>query len=328
MSLPSIAEDFALAREMLEATAVISGFDAERARAFAPRANHVFLTGEGSSRIFPAKHTSVSLLRQGVANLPVTAGAREALEYDLTDYHVYLASNSGRTAEAVSLAERGTCRHTTAITAVEASVLEQQTDDAYVLNCGSEDAVAATKSVIAQGLFYDAALGAADLTPASLSSLAQAVQQTLTAAVPSELIELAVGSSPIYFAGRADGVAEELTLKTNEITRVPADFLEGTYALHGIEEVMRGDGLVVLVEPFPQDEARFYDVLVQGVGIPVVALSTRETRFPTFVLPECAGFQAYVSLAAGWNFLAHAGAALGLDLDKPERARKIGNEVQ
>ena len=328
MSLLSIAKEFALAREMLEAVAVISGFDAGRARVFAPRANHVFLTGEGSSRIFPAKHAIVSLLRQGVANLPVTAGAREALEYDLTDYHVYLASNSGRTAEAVSLAERLSCRHTTAITAVEASVLEQQTDDAYVLNCGSEDAVAATKSVIAQGLFYDAALGAADVSRPSLSSLAQAVHQTLTAEVPSELVELAVGSSPIYFAGRADGVAEELTLKTNEITRIPADFLEGTYALHGIEEVMRSNGLVVLVEPFPQDEARFYDVLVQGVGIPVVALSTRETRFPTFVLPECAGFQAYVSLAAGWNFLAHAGAALGLDLDKPERARKIGNEVE
>jgi glucosamine--fructose-6-phosphate aminotransferase (isomerizing) len=29
---------------------------------------------------------------------------------------------------------------------------------------------------------------------------------------------------------------------------------------------------------------------------------------------------------AGWNVLVHVGVALGINLDKPERARKIGNE--
>ena len=50
----------------------------------------------------------------------------------------------------------------------------------------------------------------------------------------------------IYFAGRNDGVAEELTLKTNEITRKKSDYLEGTYAVHGIEEVMNPDDVVIL----------------------------------------------------------------------------------
>ena len=30
---------------------------------------------------------------------------------------------------------------------------------------------------------------------------------------------------------------------------------------------------------------------------------------------------------AGWNLLVHLGIHLGCDLDKPRRARKIGNEV-
>jgi glucosamine--fructose-6-phosphate aminotransferase (isomerizing) len=30
-------------------------------------------------------------------------------------------------------------------------------------------------------------------------------------------------------------------------------------------------------------------------------------------------------MAAGWNVLVEAGLALGVDLDKPQRARKVGN---
>jgi glucosamine--fructose-6-phosphate aminotransferase (isomerizing) len=31
-------------------------------------------------------------------------------------------------------------------------------------------------------------------------------------------------------------------------------------------------------------------------------------------------------MAAGWNVLVEAGLALGVNLDKPLRARKVGNE--
>ena len=33
-----------------------------------------------------------------------------------------------------------------------------------------------------------------------------------------------------------------------------------------------------------------------------------------------------VQLAAGWNLLVEAGLKLGINIDKPERARKVGNE--
>ena len=32
------------------------------------------------------------------------------------------------------------------------------------------------------------------------------------------------------------------------------------------------------------------------------------------------------SAAAGWNILVGTGVALGINLDKPQRARKVGNE--
>ncbi len=48
--------------------------------------------------------------------------------------------------------------------------------------------------------------------------------------------------------------------------------------------------------------------------------------FPTIIIPDGGQYSEYVQLAAGWNILVETGIALGIDLDKPERARKVGNE--
>jgi len=43
-------------------------------------------------------------------------------------------------------------------------------------------------------------------------------------------------------------------------------------------------------------------------------------------VPDAGAMTPYVFLAAGWNLLVEIGLALGVDLDKPQRARKVGNE--
>ncbi len=78
---------------------------------------------------------------------------------------------------------------------------------------------------------------------------------------------------------------------------------------------------------FPQEEEKFKEVLENGVGCYVCALSTHPTSFPTILIPEGGMFQNYIELAAGWNLLVELGLRLGIDLDKPVRARKVGNEV-
>ena len=50
-----------------------------------------------------------------------------------------------------------------------------------------------------------------------------------------------------YFSGRNNGVAEEITLKTNEITRKKSSYLEGTYAVHGIEEVLGKQDVIRII---------------------------------------------------------------------------------
>jgi len=115
-------------------------------------------------------------------------------------------------------------------------------------------------------------------------------------------------------------------LKTNEITRKKSDFLEGTYALHGIEEVMDKNEVLIWVDPFDVDQDKFLECLVKNVGIRIIAISSQKTMFPTIEIPQSDQYSEYLQLTAGWNILVETGVALGIDLDHPKRARKVGNE--
>ncbi len=324
---------FALVREMMETTEVVRKFDPMVAASYAEKAmakKGLFLTGEGSSRIFPAKRAMYDILKWG-AKIPVyTDGSTQAMEYALKDLAVFGASNSGKTKEVVrlfmKLREEG---HDAlfGLTANENTKLAELAHETHVLNCGKEDAVAATKSVIEQGLFYDAMIRQMlGKCMCGFDELPDQIDTALTSVIDPEIILAAKNADKIYFAGRNNGVVEELTLKTNEITRKKSDFLEGTYAVHGIEEVMDKNEVVIIVEPFHSEEEKFMECLVKGVGMKVIAISSRQTSFPTFIIPDGGKMAPYVELAAGWNLLVEIGLALGIDLDKPTRARKIGNE--
>ena len=97
---------YALVREMMETPAIINSFKPEAATRFAdPVRKHkgLFLTGEGSSRIFPAKRAIYASHKKGLTLPVVTEGCTQAEEYNLKDYTVFAASNSGQTKEVVRL---------------------------------------------------------------------------------------------------------------------------------------------------------------------------------------------------------------------------------
>jgi glucosamine--fructose-6-phosphate aminotransferase (isomerizing) len=326
---------FGLVRDMLAVPRIIREFDCEQMRETAAEIAEVgrlLLTGEGSSRLFPAKSVIAHAMRRGCPLTLSTEAGRQALEHDLAGWAVFALSNSGRTAEVIELfsrlAETGH-EHRYCLTAFPDTKLKSLATQGFVLRCGEEGAVAATKSVIEQALFYHAllecAVGERSLA-ASLGTLAEQCEQALTAPIPPDIVERIARGGTLYWAGRNDGVAEELTLKTNEITRRPADFLEGTYAVHGIEEVMTSEDVVIWVDPYADAEKKFEDVLVRGVGLTVIAVASRETRFPTIRIPDAGPRSCFVQMAAGWNILVEVGLALGVNLDKPQRARKVGNE--
>jgi glucosamine--fructose-6-phosphate aminotransferase (isomerizing) len=325
---------FALCREMMESAEVIRRFDPKSTTpllgALRNRSS-VLLTGEGSSRIFPAKRARLHALETGFP-IPVhTEGATQALNYHLSGSAVFGVSNSGKTKEVVRLFKdlaRKEDVYRAAVTAFGDSPLTEPAQKTYVLSCGAEEAVAATKSVMEQALFYQGLFAEyAEERLDGLGELPDALTEALAAPIDPEIVKACASAPTLYFAGRNDGVAEELTLKTNEITRKKSDFLEGTYAVHGVEEVMEPSDVCVVIDPFESEEEKFEEVLVEGVGMTIVAVASRPTRFATIVIPELRKYKEYLELAAGWNLLVEIGLALDVDLDNPVRARKVGNEV-
>ena len=328
---------YALVREMLETPDILARFaygQADEAVAAIRAKGRLLLTGEGSSRLFPAKNLINEVMKLGAPVTVATEGSRQASEYDLSDFVVFGSSNSGQTKELISLflqlQEKGHAARY-GLTANQNTKLESLSNRAWVLTCGKEDAVAATKSVVEQALFYQSLLcglvgGDCPHVGDNQAKAAQAARDVLEMDI-DPVISAAIQKAPvIYFAGRNNGVAEELTLKTNEITRKRSDFLEGTYAVHGIEEIMNPEDVVIIVDPFESEEEKFQQALAQGVGMQVIAISSRETRFPTVRIPHVWGYDTFIQLLAGWNLLVEVGVALGIDLDKPTRARKVGNE--
>ena len=326
---------YALVKEMLETPEVVKSFDLSRTAPVAAKikaAGSLLFTGEGSSRIFPAKNSIRRALTDGMDITVHTEGSRQAAMYDLSRTAVFCASNSGRTKEVVLLAKQLKAqghKQIYALTANTDTPLEQVCDDTLVLKCGWENAVAATKSVVEQALCYETILHHinSSINQLNLHMLAENMETALTTAIDPSIIKRAVQAPTIYFAGLNDGAAEELTLKTNEITRKKSDFLEGTYAVHGIEEVMSPEDIVFVIDPLEDEITKFQEVLEQGVGLTVVAIADRDTPFPTIKVPSTGAMSPYVYLCAGWNLLVEIGMAAGIDLDKPERARKVGNEV-
>lgn len=332
-------QSYSLCREMFETIGICRNFDPHK---FVPLAEELssrdklLLTGEGSSRIFPAMNAISQLLKNASNKTIITEGCLQAMEYNLGDFAVLGLSNSGRTRELLNLF--GKLRHEKhdALYSVTAYADSPVTgiSRACVLNCGPEAAVAATKSVVEQALtlqvltsFYAGDISALnDDFKETTRRLANALEYTLTADIETDIIKAYAGASKVYFAGRNNGVAEELALKANEITRKKSMYLGGAFLLHGIEEVMDAGEIVILVDPWQSEEEKIRKVISHGAGLQVFAISSRQTSFPTILVPDSKEFQGYIQLIAGWNLLVEAGLYMGINIDKGMRARKIGNE--
>ena len=325
---------FSIVKEMFEVINLMANYDLDASKKFVSsikKKKAVLLTGEGSSRIFPAKRAIYNALEKGFDKPIFTEGSTQVCEYELSNYAIFGASNSGKTKELIELFQKLKENNHDAffgMTANKNTPLEELALMTNVLSCGKEDATAATKSVVEQALFYDSLLHniMGERMP-DLDKAAKNIQEALTIKIDDKFIEVLKNAPMIYFAGRNNGVAEELTLKTNEITRKKSDYLEGTYLIHGIEEVMNKNEALILIDPFKEEEEKIEKFLVRGVGINVIAISDRDTLFPTVRIPYDTNYKEYIELACGWNILVETGISLGIDLDHPVRARKIGNEM-
>lgn len=323
-----------LVKEMYDSINYIRNFSVSDAYGLLqgiPPGSPLMLTGEGSSRIFPAKNAVHRRLMVNNGPLVLTESSTDLAGKNLDGFIIIGASNSGKTKELVNLfrdlKSRGH-KHLYGLTCNRDTLLEKYSEKTYIIDAGPEKAVAASKTVVAQALFYDVLLAGLQNEEIDTPKLATVFEDALNYTPDERIVELICNAGMVWFSGNNNGVAEELTLKTNEIIRKKASYLPGTYLLHGVEEVMSPDDIIIMVDAYPGEFDKIMSVYTNNIGTPVVAISDTATPFNNVAIPDVpARLEPYVKLAAGWNLLIEAGIRLGVDPDKPARARKIGNEA-
>lgn len=323
---------FALINEMFDTVEIVKNFhtkDLSKAIQFIGETKKILLTWEWSSRIFPAKNVIYNTLIHTSEISFLTEWAIQSWELNLEDYTIFWASNSWKTKEVIDLFKNIKSNRKVSLTAYKNTLLWELADDEHVLNCGPEEAVAATKSVIEQALFYQSLISkyfGKDIEKIQFEKLSDKIKKVLEIKIDKDIITKISKAPTIYFAWRNNWVAEEITLKTNEITRKKSDYLEGTYLVHGIEEVMKKDDVIILINPFEKEEEKIKKVIIDWVWMNVYSISSRETIFPTIKIPEMDWFNGYIELMAWLNILVSVWLELWINLDKTNRARKIWNE--
>ena len=98
--------EFNLITDMVAAANVIRTFDTsvvKKPAAEIASVGKLLISGEGSSRMFPAKSAITHARRKGWSCSIATEGGRQSQEYRLDDWAVLGVSNSGRTAEVIRL---------------------------------------------------------------------------------------------------------------------------------------------------------------------------------------------------------------------------------
>ena len=330
---------FETEKEMLESADVIRSFDFDITRNLAKEigTKRVIFTGMGSSVLFPARQAKSRAFELNISNRVEVFFASDLLSYnDFSGTYVFLCSNLGMTKETILLLEHIKKRKAkyAAVTAVPDSILAKKCKDRIIMQCGFEKGVAATKSVIEQGLILDSlVLNLAKNQGKKInfgkikryaSGASKSILWNINANVPNNMVNDLANASSIYFIGRKTGVADEIALKSHEIARKNAFFYPDTHIVHGIEESIESNP-IVLFEPskfknFIVDFTNFskrIDSKLYGVDSKrlIEGIKIKSTPY----------FENYCLLAAGWGLLRGIAKKLRINIDKPKKALKVGN---
>jgi len=324
---------FCLVDEMFATSGIVKNFDRTLLDNFLLKIrgwNRWMITGEGSSRIFPGKNLQWHKLLAGRGPEISVHDSTQLRNINLSDYLVFGASNSGKTKELIDLFSELKSQIPGQLLALSSHhntpLAELATSIIYTDFC-SEKAIGATQSVVIQALIYDLLLIHILGHELDLNLLSSVIEVALSIEIPCEVVQTIVNTKRLFVVGADNGVAEEIALKAIETIRKPTFFISGTMMLHGFEEIVESDDVFLLFDPLGEHIERIIDIYCSGIGAKVIMLGTKHPNCLTVPIPSPVDpfFEGYQKLAIGWNLLATIGIEMGVDIDKPTRARKIGN---
>lgn len=330
-------------QEMLETEQVVSNFDFNLTRDLAEKIGNsrIIFTGMGSSLIFPGKHAINRAMKLGISNRVEAFFASDLFQYeDFSDTYVLLCSNSGKTKEVILLLDyiKSKGAKCVAITAVADSILAQRSDEKIILTCGFEKGVAATKSVVEQALVYDSLIHHLakiqgkeidfDLLKNELKKTAFAIKNNINLKIKDTLLEKLANSKNYFIVGLDNGMAEEITLKSYEISRKMALFYPDTHIVHGVEEAIE-EGFAIIFRPSNfKDYISDFEKFSGKTNCQLIGVDNHDLIPGVKIEISDGTFVNYCLLAAGWGILRNVANKLNLDIDHPEKASKVGNPFE
>lgn len=245
-----------------------------------------------------------------------------------------LMSNSGKTREVISLAEKFPKEKIYSVTSSKSSPLGRISGNVYLLQSGKEKAVAATKSIVEQAVVVECLVrflsGEKTLSSVMLKGVARAMDYNISCQIDPRLLILISGARTVYFTGGSLGIGEELALKFNELAKKKTKYIPGTQILHGSEEVIeKGDVVFIL---FADRYKQYYDRFAQmrektGCYIFTIPDGNKLCEFP-LDLKTIDDFKPYCVLSYFWNILTKFALTKGFSLDKGEKIVKVGVETK
>ncbi len=329
-------------KEMLDTVKLPDLFDFNETKQIAEQigGKRIIFSGLGSSLIFPGNNAKNRALKLGIENKIDVYFASDLLQYsDFENTVVFISSNSGKTKETMLLYDhlQGKGAQIIGITAVADSPLAQKCQNVIILKGGFETGVAATKSVVEQGLLYESLVYHLAFIQGKIKSLpdlagefksaAQSIQANITQKISPELVQKLSEANQYLYAGLDNGVGGELALKTNEMVRKPGTFFADTQILHGPAEVIDSACLFILepkgMRPFIDDFKKFGSTTNSSVvSIDNSSLFEHSIPYSTNEI-----FGNYCLLSAGWGVLVNLASFLHVDVDNPKKIHKVGNPI-
>lgn len=326
-------------QEMLEAKQVCLNFDLDICKEIASKigSSKIIFTGMGSSLIFPGKQAKNRALKLGISNKVDAYFASDLFQYkDFSDTYIFLCSNSGKTKEVILLLDYAK-KHGAkciALTTVADSILAQRADEKIILKCGFEKGVAASKSIMEQALVYDSLIfhlaknqgREVDFNKLKedLNQTAGFIEENTNGKLPENLLNELVKAEHYFIVGLDNGVAEEITLKTYEIARKLAFYYPDTHIVHGPEEAIDG-GCAIIFEPSAfENYIGDFEKFSGKTNVTLVGIDGKQL-IPGLEVKINDNFRNYCLLSGGWGLLRNVANRLGIDIDHPVKASKVGN---
>lgn len=326
-------------QEMLDSKQVMLNLDFNITQNLAQQIGNsrIIFTGMGSSLIFPGKQAKNRALKFNLTNKFEAYFASDLFQFnDFSDTFVFLCSNSGKTKEVILLLDHvqkqgGKC---IAVTAVADSILAQRANEKIILTCGFEKGVAATKSVIEQGLVYDSLIFHLaknqgkdvdfDNLKKELNLAAEAVEKNINATLDEQSLSALTNAQHYFIVGLENGVAEEITLKSYEIARKMALFFPDTHIVHGPEEGIDGGCAIIFDPQGLKDYISDFEKLAEKTHTTLIGIGN-DDLIPGLKMELNETFRNYCLLSGGWGLLRNVGKKMGIDIDHPVKASKVGN---